>query len=188
MNENAQLIINVTAGNLRNSRIYITGHHDFFPSDCVGGANRRSYKSGGSPIKIKLDGLDFVVETDIARDGRTGKPRKELRNRSAFGSFFVHHHTQPGDQLLLRRISARENVLARYKTVFQVPDGARHGTCRGKQSAKNSLELFVGGGGLAIGSHNAGFLRRNKSQGVTAAADWEIVEGDDRMYHSARPR
>lgn len=60
-----------------------------------------------------------------------------------------------------------------------------------------SLELFVGAGGLALGSARAGFvhaavmdwdknacqtLRSNKARDVESVRDWEIVEGDVREY------
>ena len=63
-------LIQVTAGNLRNRHIYITGHHDFPPDDCYGGPNARGIK--GVPIVITLDGLGKTVETDIACDAKTG--------------------------------------------------------------------------------------------------------------------
>jgi len=61
----------------------------------------------------------------------------------------------------------------------------------------NSVELFVGTGGLALGAAQAGFqheaviewdghacatLRRNKADGVKYVRDWRIVEGDVRDY------
>jgi len=60
-----------------------------------------------------------------------------------------------------------------------------------------SIELFVGAGGLAIGTSRAGFkhevvvewdrdacatLRRNREDGVKEIKDWRIVEGDVRHY------
>ncbi|EQD48709.1 DNA-cytosine methyltransferase, partial [mine drainage metagenome] len=64
-----------------------------------------------------------------------------------------------------------------------------------------SVELFVGAGGLAIGTAQAGFahesvidcdqfacatLRRNKAEGVAPAKDWEIIERDVREYDFSR--
>ncbi len=53
--ENEKRFVTVTAGNLRQNHIHITGHHDFFPKDCVGGSNGRTRK--GKPIILELDGL-----------------------------------------------------------------------------------------------------------------------------------
>ncbi|MCY4011365.1 MAG: DNA cytosine methyltransferase [Gammaproteobacteria bacterium] len=61
----------------------------------------------------------------------------------------------------------------------------------------NSIELFVGAGGLALGTARAGFrhlavldsdanacrtLRRNKAQGVDHAHEWEVLEEDVRLH------
>ena len=65
----------------------------------------------------------------------------------------------------------------------------------------NSIELFAGAGGLALGTAKAGFehtavldwdanacktLRRNKADGVEHVRDWEIVQGDARKYDFAQ--
>lgn len=64
-----------------------------------------------------------------------------------------------------------------------------------------SLELFVGAGGLAIGTAQAGLrhrvviewdhnacdtLRCNRAAGVEHVRDWSIIEGDVRDYHFAQ--
>ena len=64
-----------------------------------------------------------------------------------------------------------------------------------------SIELFVGAGGLALGSAKAGFkheividwdhnacetVRRNKRAAVRLVRDWEIVEGDVRQHDFRR--
>lgn len=84
-------LIGVTAGNIRNSHIYITGHHDFFPSDCLGDS-RRNGKGTGKSIRIHLAGLNKMIETDIARDAKTGKPRREVRARTWVREFFEYHN------------------------------------------------------------------------------------------------
>ncbi|MEX0887333.1 MAG: DNA cytosine methyltransferase [Phycisphaeraceae bacterium] len=65
------------------------------------------------------------------------------------------------------------------------------------------MELFVGAGGLALGSARAGLehevviewdknacetLRQNKANGVEHVRDWTIVEGDVRRYDFAQHR
>jgi DNA (cytosine-5)-methyltransferase 1 len=66
-----------------------------------------------------------------------------------------------------------------------------------------SVELFVGAGGLAIGTARAGFehqaaiewdrnacdtLRRNRDDGVEHVRDWNIIEGDVRNYDFSKHR
>jgi len=77
--ENEKRFVTVTAGNLRQNHIYITGHHDFFPKDCVGGSNGRTTK--GKPIVLELDGLAKQIVTDIPIDSQSGKPRRHFRAR-----------------------------------------------------------------------------------------------------------
>ena len=63
------------------------------------------------------------------------------------------------------------------------------------RATATSMDLFVGAGGLALGTARAGFqhvavldwdrnscttLRRNKADGVDHVRDWDIVEGDVR--------
>ena len=60
-----------------------------------------------------------------------------------------------------------------------------------------SVELFAGGGGLALGTANAGLrhkvviewdadscatLRRNRDAGVEHVREWDVVQGDVREY------
>lgn len=96
--------LEVTAGNLRQSHLYVSGHYDFFPPDCVGGPT-------GSPdrrtVEIHLDGLGRTVETDIGRDAKTGKPRGFFRARGWVRQFFEHHGVKAGSLLALERVSER---------------------------------------------------------------------------------
>ena len=97
-------LLRVTAGNLRHSHVYVNGHYDFFPPDCIGGARR----SPDSPsIDIHLDGLDETVRTDIGRDAKTGKPRGFFRVRGWVRQFFEHHAVKAGTLLALERLSER---------------------------------------------------------------------------------
>ncbi len=97
-------LLRVTAGNLRHNHVYVNGHYDFFPSDCIGGAKR----SADCPtIAIQLDGLDRTVRTDIGRDAKTGKPRGFFRARGWVRQFYEHHRVQPGALLALERLSER---------------------------------------------------------------------------------
>ena len=101
--ENRRLL-RVTPGNVSNYHLYVRGHSDFFPSDCVGGPKR---SADSRTINIHLDGLDRTVATDIGRDARTGKPRGFLRGRGWVRQFFEHHGVKAGTLLALDRISER---------------------------------------------------------------------------------
>ncbi len=76
-------LIRVTEGNLKNNHLYVTGHYDFFPLDCIG-ASRKSKNGHAKPIEIFLDGLNITIQTDIGTDASTGKPRRMFRERMAF--------------------------------------------------------------------------------------------------------
>lgn len=53
-------LLQVTSGNVRHSHLYVNGHYDFFPPDCIGGAKR----AADSPtIDIHLDGLNRTIRT-----------------------------------------------------------------------------------------------------------------------------
>ena len=107
---NEKRLFRVTAGNLRNNHLYVNGHHDFFPRDCVGGAKRSAKAALG--IEIALDGLNETVSTDIGSDAKTGKPRGYFRGRTWVRKFYVHHGIQPGTVLSLERLSARKYRLS----------------------------------------------------------------------------
>ncbi len=96
----------VTAGNLRNSHLYVHRHYDFFPKDCVGPPkkNGRQQERG---IQIFLDGLGETVETDIGTNATTGRARGFFRGRAWARRFFEHHNVQAGDIIGLQRLDAR---------------------------------------------------------------------------------
>lgn len=104
-------VLEVTPGNIRNSHLYVTGHHDFFPEDCIGPS--RSSK-GGAPreIEILLDGLDERICTDIGRNAKTGKPRNFFRRRTWVRRFYEHHQVSAGTLLALERLAERKYRLS----------------------------------------------------------------------------
>jgi len=136
-------VIRVTAGNIRNSHISIAGHYDFFPPDSFG-KSRRSAGGNGKPLIIYLDGLDKTVETDIACEARTGKPRRQLRGRTWVREFFRHHSVQAGDLLELDKIGER-----RYRLSLCTASGV------GKQT--RVAEFFAGIGLVRLALERHGF-------------------------------
>jgi hypothetical protein len=111
---NRKRVLRVTGPNLVHNHLYVTGHYDFFPVDCVGGPKR----SPNSPtIQIYLDGLGRTVKTDIGRDAKTSKPRGFFRGRKWVRQFYEHHGVKPGALLSLERLSERT-----YRLAVQSPD------------------------------------------------------------------
>jgi hypothetical protein len=92
----------VTAGNLRQNHIYVRGHLDFFPPECVG-PSRKTQNGARSLIRIALEGLAEVVSTDLSADPRTGKLRGFFRGRGWVRKFFQYHNVVAGDLLALQR-------------------------------------------------------------------------------------
>jgi hypothetical protein len=104
MDERRRVLV-LTPGNLRQSHLYIRSHYDFFPPDCVAPATKTAPTN--SELEIFLDGLNETVKTDIARDGKSGKPRGFFRGRTWVRRFFEHHEVSAGDELLLERTADR---------------------------------------------------------------------------------
>jgi len=95
-------LIPLTTGNLRNSHVYITQLHDFFPKECYGEA--KASKGTGKKLRLIVDGLPQAVETDIAKNGDTGRPRNFFRGRAWVSKFFKHHDLQEGDVIAIERL------------------------------------------------------------------------------------
>ena len=132
-------LIEVTGGNLRNNHIYITGLHDFFPRDALGGSDKTNL---GKPVTIELDGLGKTVRTDIPRDGNTGRPRRQFRARGWAREFFTHHGIMPGDVLSLERTGRRK---------YRLTISKRNG------NHLKFMEFFAGIGLVRLGLETAGW-------------------------------
>jgi DNA (cytosine-5)-methyltransferase 1 len=123
-------VLKVTPGNLRQSHIYINGHLDFFPKDCIGSSRRNgTYR----PIQLEVQGLDEVIETDIPSDKSSGKPRHFFRGRTWCREFYQKNSVKPGDELTLERIAER-----RYRLKLH------HSNGNGKQFVGKAAEFFAG--------------------------------------------
>ncbi len=97
--------IEVTAGNLRQNHLYVSRLYDFFPPDILGGARRNG---AAAQIELILEGLNETVRTDIGRDAQTGRPRGFLRCRGSLRRFYEHHNVQPGDRVVVEKLSPRK--------------------------------------------------------------------------------
>src|SRR5262249_10241558 len=108
--ERTRLLV-VTEGNLRHSHLYVSGHYDFFPPECI-----RPGPATDRQLEIYLDGLDEAITTEIAMDARSAKPRGIFKERGALGRFFKPHKVSAGSTLPLQRLGAR-----RYRLSLHAP-------------------------------------------------------------------
>ena len=164
-------LFRVTAGNLRQSHLYIHGHYDFFPADCVG-ASRKSANGNGAPISILLTGLGKTIETDIGTDAKSGKPRRFFRGRAWMRQFYEHHNIKTGDVIAMQRLGQRRYRLYPFdaKTDRQKNWHEFLGTLPPGRGP-TVLELFAGCGGMALGFKRAGFRTVLANEWDAAACD-----------------
>jgi DNA polymerase-3 subunit epsilon len=96
------VIVEVTAGNVRNHHINLNGTLGLFPDDAVGGSNKASC---GAQITL-LIGAD-AVQTDV--DGTKGI----FREGAAIRRFFAEEGVEEGDLLLIERRGERTYGLSK---------------------------------------------------------------------------
>lgn len=82
----------LTQGNIDHNHIYLRDFFDRFPTDAVGGSNKKH--KAIRDIMVLWDGGPAVV-TDL--DGS----KKLFRARSWIHTFFVHHVVTPGDRVVV---------------------------------------------------------------------------------------
>ncbi len=98
-NGNSILLV-ITQGALTHSYMNVASNLSFFPTDSIGAS---SAKYGlGKMLKLHVDGLSLPIETDIAGD------KKFFRERGWCADFYRVHALQPGDEVLIERLSEYE--------------------------------------------------------------------------------
>jgi len=97
-------LICVSAANLREKHLYLTGHEDFFPADCFGPSSEKA--GTGKVVRLDVHGLAEPVCTDIPTDAKSGKSRRFFRKRAWVRKFFAKHGIKPGDTIAIERMSS----------------------------------------------------------------------------------
>ncbi len=139
-------LIRVTEGNLRNSHLYVADHLEFFPEDIVG-PSRLTDPAEANDISIYLDGLRETIQTDVAIDTVTGRPRRMFRKRAWVRRFFDNHHLKAGDLLALEKIGQRDYRLYPFQAKEERSDDWKEWLDENHQtSGPTVIELFAGCG------------------------------------------
>jgi adenine-specific DNA-methyltransferase len=100
---------------------------EFFPPDVFGGPAK---KDGlGRLVKLRVDGFDAPIRTDIPTDRKTGRPRWIFRERKWLKEFVRLHDLAPGAEVTISRLN-RDTYVIR---------PARDGRSSSEQPATNDL-------------------------------------------------
>lgn len=178
-------LFRVTAGNLRQNHLYVHGHYDFFPRNCIG-PSRKLANGNGATISIHLDGLRETIETDIGCDATTGKPRRFFRGRTWVRLFYEYHDIKTGDVLALERLGPRQYRLYPFDAKTDRQDDWHHLlNTRPPGRGPTVLELFAGCGGTALGFKRAGFRTVLANEWDAAACETLRKNVTDRVAQCA---
>ncbi len=166
-------LIAITAGNLRNSHIYIRSFCDLLPNEFVGGTSKKQLAN--KMVTLYVDGLPHPIKTDIATD-KTGKRKGIFRNQKWVKEFFKKQKIEEGDIIAFDhvdegifrvRLHERKNSNASIQTQgnnigkrydrYESKEGLKNPTPENDPNEKTTrryrkvLSLFSGCGGMDLG-------------------------------------
>lgn len=105
---NTEVLIEVTAGSLRESQLYITPFEDWLPADCVGDSRiADGVGIPGVPVMVELAGLPEPAPMDVSFHPARLVPRPYFRRHSPVRQFYRMHGVQAGDLLRATRLGDR---------------------------------------------------------------------------------
>jgi DNA (cytosine-5)-methyltransferase 1 len=163
-------LISITQGNIKNSHIYITGHHDFFPCESFGASNQRN--GVGKELSFILDGFSDCVYTDISTSSDKKNPRNFFRKRGWISSFFKKHNISEGDVIAIEKIEEYKYKIypfdvKKHNNEKVIPDS----WSSPEQDKFMAIDLFAGCGGFSYGLKQAGFENLLAIEWDTACCD-----------------